>query len=141
MTKKIISTKKTSFVRAGGRNIRFSVYSIIVDKNKVGFGKGKSKDMSDAIDKSFKKAGNELFNYYLVNNTIPYKISTKVCKTILHLKPTCLNVGLIAGGCVRLILRVLGIKNIISKIQGSRNKFNSIKAFIIAFKKLCYDKN
>ncbi|MGX7585967.1 hypothetical protein ACWNYH_00775 [Candidatus Vidania fulgoroideorum] len=130
----IIFSKRTTFVRAGGRHFRYSVYSIF-KKNRISYiGYGKSKNYMDAVNKSLV---NSIFNLGLVlstKKTIPFRVHSKVCKTNLNLIPCNSSRGIIASNIIRVVLKHTNIKNIYVKIIGSRNKVNVLKALILALK-------
>ncbi|MGX7586246.1 hypothetical protein [Candidatus Vidania fulgoroideorum] len=127
--KKLIYSRKTSFVRKGGRNFRYLAYSLISNgKNKIGIEKSKSNDLSSALYKSFKKAKKNIIKINIKKDTLPKDISVKVSRTIIKSFSCYNNEGIIAGGCLRKILMCTGIKNLICKIYGSKNKHNVIEA-------------
>lgn len=138
MIKKLIYSRKTVFVRTGGRNFRYSSYSIVSNgTNKIGFSKVKSKNLIDSTYKSYKKAEKKMFKFKIKSKTFPYSYNFRTSKTNLIMINSFKNIGLIAGGCVRKILLNTGIKNIICKIYGSKNKynvFNTVKKMFLKFK-------
>ncbi|WP_458659097.1 30S ribosomal protein S5 [Candidatus Vidania fulgoroideorum] len=126
--KKVIYIRKTVFVREGGRNYRYSSYSIVSNgKNKIGFYNSKAKNLSDATFNSFISAKKRMFKFNIKKNTLPYAHDFVTSKTKIVMKPSNKKIGIIAGGKIRKILLNTGIKNIICKIYGSKNKFNVIK--------------
>ncbi|MGX7577359.1 hypothetical protein [Candidatus Vidania fulgoroideorum] len=141
--KKLIYSRKTVFVRKGGRNFRYSAYSIVSNgKNKIGFAKSRSKTVLDATYKSYKTAKKQMFKFNILNNSFPCSKNFKTSKTVIKMLKTNNNLGIIAGGCVRIILRYTGIKNLICKIYGSKNKynvFNTVKKMFMFFKCLKKD--
>ncbi|MGX7582578.1 hypothetical protein [Candidatus Vidania fulgoroideorum] len=138
MIKKLIYNRKTVFVRAGGRNFRYSSYSIVSNgKNKIGFSKSKSKNIMESNDKSYKQAKKKMFKFIIKNNSFPFSYNFKTAKTTIKMINSDKDIGVIAGGCVKKIISYTGIKNVICKIYGSKNKynvFNTVKKMFLKFK-------
>ncbi|UOQ27943.1 SSU ribosomal protein S5p (S2e) [Candidatus Vidania fulgoroideae] len=132
----IIFSRKTTFVRYGGRHFRFSVYSVFSNKNSIGIGFGKSSNFSDAISKSFDNSKKESFEIKIKKNTFPFETSARVCKTNIRIIPTDKDTGIVAGDIIRIIFRNTRIKNLYSKVFGSKNKVNTIKAITMILKKI-----
>ncbi|QSW37688.1 hypothetical protein JS520_00750 [Candidatus Vidania fulgoroideae] len=126
--KEIIFHRRTSFVRKGGRNFKYCVFSVITKNTQLCLGQGKSKNFTEAINKSFKYKKSDLIQPMIINHTIPTPLQSKICKTQLKLKPCLYSCGLIANNIIRTILKTTKIKNIYSEIIGSKNKVNVIKA-------------
>ena len=99
-------------------------------------GVAKANEVSDAVSKAATKAKAMLINVPIVNNTIPHATLAKYCASKILLKPAAEGTGVIAGGAVRDILDLAGIKNVVGKIIGSRNKLNSSHATLEALKTL-----
>ncbi|MGX7589521.1 hypothetical protein [Candidatus Vidania fulgoroideorum] len=138
MIKKLIFSRKTVFVRSGGRNFRYSSYSIVTDgKNKIGFAKTKSKNLMESTIKSYKKAKKNIFKFKILKKTLPFSYNFKTSKTNINMIVSYKDIGIIAGGCVKEILMNTGIENIICKIYGSKNKYNvfeTVKKMLLKFK-------
>ncbi|UOQ33162.1 SSU ribosomal protein S5p (S2e) [Candidatus Vidania fulgoroideae] len=130
----IIFSRKTTFVRYGGRHFRFSVYSVFSKKNSIGIGFGKASNFSDAISKSFNNSKKESFEIKTKKNTFPFGARAKVCKTCIKIIPSREDTGIIAGDLIRIIFKNTKIKNFYSKVLGSKNKVNTIKAIILILK-------
>ncbi len=137
---KLLDLARTSHTRAGGRRIGFRAVIIIGDKNgRVGLGVAKGADVAQAIEKATKLAKKNLINVPIVSDTISHEINAKFGPARVLLKPQRKGRGLVAGGTVRVICNLVGIKNISSKILGrTGNKLNNARATIIALKKLKY---
>ena len=106
-------------------------------KGKVGIGVDKGKDVSQAIDKATRRAKRDLLSVIIVNGTIPHEVEAKYGPAVILLKPQKKGRGLVAGGAVRTICDLAGIKNVSSKIlSGSKNKLNNARATMEALKKL-----
>lgn len=136
---KIIDISRVTRVVAGGRRFRFRVALVIGDlKGRVGFGIGKGNDTALAIEKAFRKAKKNIIKINLdKNSSISFPIEVKQGSASLIMKPASLGHGLVAGGAVRSVLSLAGIKNVTAKvISRSKNKLNQAEAAIKALKKL-----
>jgi len=134
---KVISISRITKVTKGGRQFRFAALVIVGDKkSQVGFGKGKAREVPIAIKKAITNAEKHLQKITIVNNTIPHEVHGKWCGSRILIKPAKKGKGLIAGGSVRIILELAGVKNIYSKIFGSHTKINVIRATFDALSKL-----
>ncbi len=135
---KLLDLGRVDRMTAGGRRVRFRALMIVGDKKgKVGMGLAKGKDVAQAIEKATAKAKKDLIEVPIVEETIPYSVKAKYGAARVLLKPQMKGRGLVAGGTVRVICNLAGIKNISSKVLSrSVNKINNSKATIKALKKL-----
>ena len=140
---KILEIKRVSHTRAGGKKIRFRVAIVVGNKKgKVGFGVDSASDLAFAIEKATKEAIKNIIEVPIVKDTIPHEVFGKFSASKVLLKPQAKGRGIVAGGPVRVICKLAGIKNISAKILGmSSNKMNNARATILAFKKLKKTKN
>lgn len=128
---KVVDLARVTRVMAGGKRMRFRAAVIIGNKKgQVGIGVAKGADVSLAVDKATTKARKSLITVAIVNDTIPHAVDVKYCSAKVLLKPARAGRGLIAGGPVRLVLELAGVKNVVAKMQGSENKINNIRAVI-----------
>ena len=127
-------------VSAGGKRFRFRAVVVIGNKKgKVGVGVAKGLDVAQSMDKATRMAKRYLIEVPIVKDTIPHEVYAKFSSARILLKPKTKGRGLVAGGTVRVICTLAGIKNISSKVLGrTGNKMNNAKATIIALKKLKY---
>ena len=126
-------TKKTK----GGNKMGFSVLMVVGDKNgKVGVGLGKAADVSSSIRKGAALARKHIINVPIVNETIPFEFRIKLGAAKVLLKPAPKGSGVIAGGAVRSVVSLAGIKNISSKVLGTNNKASNVYATMEALKRL-----
>lgn len=133
----ILGIDRVTRVTAGGRQMRFRVTVAIGDKKgRVGFGMGKSSEVMVGVQKAIAQAKKRLITVPIVNDTIPHPVNTKYKATKIFLIPAPEGKGVIAGGSVRKILELAGIKNVLSKLHGSRNKITSAYATIKALQML-----
>lgn len=129
--KKTVSVNRVTKVVKGGRNMRFAALVVVGDgKNRVGCGLGKAKEVPEAIEKANKAAIKNMINISIVNETIPHAIQGVYGRGKVMLMPAEEGTGVIAGGPVRAVLEVTGIKNIRTKSIGSNNPINCVKATI-----------
>lgn len=121
----------------GGRRFRFRALVVVGDrKHKVGVGTAKGADVTAAITKATEVAKKNLITVSLYKGTLPHEVEKKVSGAHILLKPASAGTGLIAGGVVRTILEVAGVKNALSKSLGSTNKTNTAYATIEALESL-----
>lgn len=135
---KLLDLARVTRVTGGGKRLRFRAVVIAGDKkSKIGIGIDKGKDVSQAIDKATTRAKKNLMSVVIVNGTIPHPVEAKFGPSVILLKPQKKGRGLVAGGVVRAICELSGIKNVSSKIlSGSKNKLNNARATMEALKKL-----
>jgi small subunit ribosomal protein S5 len=133
----VIQIDRVTRVVKGGRRLRFRATVVIGDKKgRVGYGIGKSTEVQSAIQKAVTKAKKNLIEVPLYSGTIPHQIQVKFKAAIVFLKPAGRGTGIIAGGAVRKVLDLAGVKNVLSKSLGSNNKLNTTKAAYQALSKL-----
>jgi small subunit ribosomal protein S5 len=135
---KLLDLARVTRVTGGGKRMKFRAVVIAGNKKgKIGIGVDKGKDVSQAIEKATRKAKKNLIEVIIVNGTIPHEVMAKVGPAVIMLKPQKTGRGLVAGGAVRLICDLAGIKNVSSKIlSGSKNKLNNARATMEALRKL-----
>ncbi|OGI16327.1 MAG: 30S ribosomal protein S5 [Candidatus Moranbacteria bacterium RBG_19FT_COMBO_42_6] len=134
---KLLDLARVARVVKGGRRFRFRATLVIGNrKGKVGVGVGKGADVSDAIKKAFDDAKKNMITVTLLNNTIPHDISYKLGSARIILKPAPEGRGIIAGGAIRTVVDLAGIKDIVSKSLGTSNKLNVARATVAAFNEL-----
>lgn len=135
---KLLDLARVTRVTGGGKRMSFRAVVVAGDKKgKVGIGIDKGKDVSQAIEKATRRAKKDLVSVIIVDGTIPHEVEAKSGPAVILLKPQMKGRGLVAGGAVRTICDLAGIKNISSKIlSGSKNKLNNARATMDALKKL-----
>jgi small subunit ribosomal protein S5 len=135
---KLLDLARVTRVTGGGKRLRFRAVVVVGNKKgKIGIGIDKGRDVSQAVEKATRTAKKNLTEVIIVNETIPHEVQAKVGPAKILLKPQKKGRGLVAGGAVRTICDLAGIKNISSKIlSGSKNKLNNARATIEALKKL-----
>ena len=135
---KLLDLARVAHTRAGGRKIGFRAVIIIGDKKgKVGLGVARGKDVALAVEKATRMAKKKLIEVSIINDTILHEVQAKFGAAKILLRPQKKGRGLVAGGTVRVICGLVGIKNVSSKVLGkTKNKLNNARATIAALKKL-----
>lgn len=134
---KLVDLARVARVVAGGRRFKFRATVVIGNhKGKVGLGIAKGKDVSRAVDKAQSQAKKHMVEVPIINGTIPHQIQVKFGGAEVLLKPARPGTGIIAGGSVRPVVELAGIKDIISKMLGSSNHANNVQATLEAFSQL-----
>jgi small subunit ribosomal protein S5 len=134
---KIVQVNRVSKKTKGGNQIGFAVLVVVGDKKgRVGVALGKAPDVLSSIKKGVRKAKKLFITVPIRNETIPFRIEIKFGAARVLLKPAPKGSGIIAGGAVRDVLEVAGIKNVVGKILGSNNQGNNAYATIEALKRL-----
>ncbi len=136
---KIIDIRRVARVAAGGRRFNFRVALVIGNrKGDVGVGLGKANDTAAAIEKAFRNAKKNLIKVPMTDKgLIPHETEGKFGSSRIYIKPSLGGRGLVAGGSVRTILDLAGVKNASAKILSrSKNKLNNARAALDALRKL-----
>lgn len=134
---KVIQVSRVSKKTKGGNQIGFSVLMVVGDKKgRVGVGLGKAPDVLSSIKKGVRRAKKKMFKVPLKGTTIPHDIRIKFGAAKVLLKPAPKGSGVIAGGAVRAVMEAAGIKDVSSKVLGTRNKASNVYATIKALKNL-----
>ena len=137
LTDKVVSIARVAKVVKGGRRFRFSAIVVVGDgQGKVGAGLGKAHEVPEAIRKAVEQAKKSMIQVPLLNNTIPYMVVGEFGSGKVLLKPASEGTGVIAGGPVRAVVEVAGIKNVLTKCLGSHNPHNAVKATMEALMQL-----
>ena len=129
---RVVSINKICKTVKGGRRLRFSALVVVGDgKGYVGFGTGKANEVPDAIKKALEAAKKNLYKVPMIKgDTIPHEIIGEFGSSKVFMKPAQEGTGIVAGGPVRAVLELAGVKNIYSKVYGSRAPINIVRATI-----------
>lgn len=134
---KVIQVNRVSKKTKGGNKVGFSVLVAVGNHSgKVGVGLGKSGDVSSAVKKGFSRAKKSLVEVQLVKDSLPRAIRIKKGAAKIFLKPAPVGAGLIAGGPIRIVLGLAGIKNVSAKILGTNNRASNVYAVMEALRQL-----
>lgn len=132
---KIVQVNRVSKKTKGGNKIGFSVLVVVGDKKgRVGVGLGGAPDVSSAVRKGVTYAKKHMITVPMKKTTIPHQITIKRGAAIVLLKPAPPGTGVIAGGAVRAVVEAAGIRDIVSKILGSKNQASNVYATMEALK-------
>jgi len=133
LREKLVSVRRTAKVVKGGRIFGFAALVVIGDSNgRVGFGMGKSREVPSAIQKAMEQGRRNMVRIPLKNHTIQHPIIGRYGATKIIMIPASEGTGLIAGGAIRAVCEVIGIRDILSKCIGARNPINVVRATLKA---------
>jgi small subunit ribosomal protein S5 len=137
LSEKVLKINRVAKVVKGGRRFSFSALVAVGDKvSKVGVGFGKANEVSVAINKATNNAKKDIFDVPLRDGTIPHEVNASYGAGHVFMKPASNGTGVIAGGAIRAILELAGVKDILAKSLGSQNVLNIVNATISGLKSL-----
>lgn len=137
LEEQVVRTNKCQKTHKGGRTLSWNVLVAVGDrKGRVGVGLGKARAIPDAIRKGVEDAKKKIFEIPLIGTTIPHEIEASMGASTVLLKPASPGTGVVAGGSVRPILELAGIRDVLAKSLGSANAINTAAATVAGLKAL-----
>jgi len=129
LREKMIAINRVTKVVKGGRILGFAALTVVGDGDgRVGMGKGKAREVPVAVQKAMEQARRDLFKVALKNGTIHHTVVGKHGASTVLISPAAEGTGVIAGGPMRAIFEVMGVRNVVAKSLGSSNPYNMVRA-------------
>ena len=133
----VVKVKRCAKVVKGGKRFSFNALVVVGDrKGRVGWGYGKANEVPFAVNKGIQEGKKKLIGVPVVRTTIPHEIREKHGATSVILRPACEGTGIKAGAAARAVLELAGVHNVLTKVFGSTNPINVVKATFSALEKL-----
>ncbi len=137
LLEKLVHVNRVAKVVKGGRQFGFTALTVVGDGNgRVGFGRGKAKEVPAAIKKAMERARNNMTLVALSNGTLHYAVTGTHGATKVYMQPASEGTGIIAGGHMRAVFEVVGVHNVLAKSIGAANPVNIVYATINALKSI-----
>ena len=128
---RVVAINRVAKVVKGGRRFSFSALVVVGDgKSKVGFGVGKAGEVPDAIKKASEQAKKSLIDVSQAKGTLPFEVDGRFGASRVRMYPAKTGKGIIAGGAMRAVFEAVGVKNVLAKINGTRNPINVVRATV-----------
>lgn len=137
LEEKLVQVNRVAKVVKGGRIFGFTALTVVGDGNgRVGFGRGKAKEVPIAIQKAMEDARRSLVDVELNGSTLWYPVKAKHGSANVYMQPASEGTGIIAGGAMRAVLELAGVQNVLAKCYGSTNPINVVRATINGLSKM-----
>ena len=137
LQEKLIGVNRVAKVVKGGRLFGFVALTVVGDgKGTVGFGRGKARDVPTAVQKALERARRSMVKVHLKNVTLYHDVVARHCSTTVVMRPASEGSGIIAGGAMRAVFEVAGVRNVVAKCIGSTNTSNLVRATILGLQTL-----
>lgn len=129
----LVQVRRTSKMTKGGRSMQICACAVVGDgKGRVGFGTGEDKEVPQAVSKALSDARKNMVHIQLNSGTLFHRINCHFGATKVLMQPASEGTGIIAGGAMRAVFEVVGVKNVLAKIYGSTNPINVVRATLKA---------
>ena len=137
LQEKLVTVNRVAKVVKGGRQFGFTALTVVGDGNgRVGFGYGKAREVPLAIQKAMEKARRNMVTVALKDGTLQYALNGEHGAANVFMKPASEGTGVIAGGAMRAVFEVVGVRDVLAKCVGSRNPINVVRATIDGLSKM-----
>ncbi|MGF1548251.1 MAG: 30S ribosomal protein S5 [Thiotrichales bacterium] len=137
LQEKLVAVNRVAKVVKGGRQFGFTALTVVGDGNgRVGMGYGKAREVPIAIQKAMEKARREMLTVQLREGTLHHAVIGRHGATKVYMQPASEGTGVIAGGPMRAVLEMVGVRNVLAKCVGSRNDGNVVRATLNALAKM-----
>ncbi|KJZ08450.1 MAG: 30S ribosomal protein S5 [Marinomonas sp.] len=131
LQEKLVQVNRVAKVVKGGRIFSFTALTVVGDGNgKVGFGRGKAREVPQAIQKAMEQARRNMVTVQLNGDTLQYPVKAVHGASKVYMQPASQGTGVIAGGAMRAVLEIAGVHNVLAKCYGSTNPVNVVRATI-----------
>lgn len=135
LQEKLVQVNRVAKVVKGGRIFGFTALTVVGDgKGRVGFGRGKAREVPVAIQKAMEQARRNMISVQLNGHTLQYPIKARHGASRVYMQPASEGTGVIAGGAMRAVLELAGVHNVLAKCYGSTNPVNVVRATINGLK-------
>lgn len=135
LQEKLVQVNRVAKTVKGGRIFAFTALTVVGDGNgRVGFGRGKAREVPLAIQKAMEAARRNMINVELKGDTIQYPTKGIHASSNVYMQPASAGTGVIAGGAMRAVLEICGVQNVLAKCYGSTNPVNVVRATFSALK-------
>mgnify|MGYP003573973030 CR=1 FL=1 len=131
LLEKLVTVNRVAKVVKGGRQFGFTALTVVGDgEGRVGFGYGKAREVPVAIQKAMEAARKDMRTINIKGGTLQYPITARHGAAKVFMKPASEGTGIIAGGAMRAVFEAVGVRNVLAKINGTRNPVNVVRATI-----------
>jgi small subunit ribosomal protein S5 len=131
LQEKLVQVNRVAKVVKGGRIFGFTALTVVGDgKGKVGFGRGKAREVPAAIQKAMDNAKRNMITVQLDGDTLQYPVKARHGASKVYMQPASQGTGIIAGGAMRAVLEIVGVHNVLAKCYGSTNPVNVVRATV-----------
>ncbi|MGQ7249036.1 30S ribosomal protein S5 [Halomonas sp. V046] len=131
LQEKLVQVNRVAKVVKGGRIFGFTALTVVGDGNgRVGFGRGKAREVPVAIQKAMDQARRNMVKVNLINGTLQYPVKARHGASKVYMQPASDGTGIIAGGAMRSVLELAGVHNVLAKCYGSTNPVNVVRATV-----------